>query len=91
MPEQFDPPGDCPVCGTAVPSKASACPGCGACHASGWSDQAADDALDLPGTGFDDDAFVADTLDATRRKSAHPAWWIVTVILLILILVGLLA
>lgn len=38
----------CPVCGADVPRKAKACPECGACEKSGWSEDHYLDGLDLP-------------------------------------------
>jgi uncharacterized membrane protein YvbJ len=38
----------CPQCGAVVPSDAEACPECGSCDETGWSDDAAYDGLDLP-------------------------------------------
>ena len=90
MPEAFVPPGPCPVCGDYVPAKATACPGCGACPDTGWSEQAAYDALDLPDSEFDHADFVRresedNQLPARRRWLAAVAaflllawllWWI---------------
>ncbi len=44
----FTPPGECPVCGSEVPAGARACPECGACAETGWSDETLYDGLDLP-------------------------------------------
>jgi hypothetical protein len=38
----------CPVCGADVPRKAKACPECGACDKSGWSEDHYLDGVDLP-------------------------------------------
>ncbi len=38
----------CPVCGADVPRRAKACPECGACEKSGWSEDQYLDGLDLP-------------------------------------------
>jgi hypothetical protein len=62
-----------------------ACNECGACHASGWSQQAAYDALDLPNDEFDYSTFVADEFGEGRRE-LRPWWAIVAVIGLILLL-----
>lgn len=45
----FTPPGECPVCGADVPAGAHACPDCGACADTGWSEETVYDGLDLPG------------------------------------------
>lgn len=44
----FEPPGDCPACGEEVERGAVACPHCGSCADTGWSDETAYDGLDLP-------------------------------------------
>jgi hypothetical protein len=74
MTVRFHPPGECPVCGAEVPSSAKACPECGACHESGWSEQAALDALDLPDAEFDYRAFVAEEWDRPRGRGRRPGW-----------------
>ncbi len=39
----------CPICGEVVPAKAKACPNCGSCDKTGWSEAArGPDGLDLP-------------------------------------------
>ena len=75
------PPAECPVCGTAVPPRARACPECGADERSGWDEEAAYlDWVDLP----DDDS---DRHSAIRKRSASPSglrwrWWITAVLAL---------
>lgn len=86
MPERFDPPGECPVCGGEVPSAARACPGCGACHGSGWSEKAAYDALGLPDEEFDHRAFVEEEFERPRGGPPRPWWMILTAAGLILLL-----
>ena len=39
----------CPICGEEVPAKAKACPSCGSCDKTGWSEAArGPNGLDLP-------------------------------------------
>lgn len=46
----FQPPGDCPVCGSPVPRGARSCPECGACDKAGWDDEESHlDGVELPG------------------------------------------
>lgn len=80
----FKPPGECPVCGAAVPARARSCPECGASEADGWSDETDADGLDLP--GHEDDA-----ADAPQDGSEPPsqAFNIMVVVVLILIFTGL--
>jgi hypothetical protein len=87
MTVRFEPPGVCPVCGEDVPPNARACPGCGSCPGSGWSEDAAYDALDLPGQDFDYEAFVGEEfgVDSPPRRR-RPARWVVAVAILLLLL-----
>jgi len=73
------PPAICPHCGARVPAQAPVCPACGADEATGWSEAARHDDLDLPDESFDYAEF-------TKREfgggSAHPRglpwyWWLV--------------
>lgn len=48
MSAAFQPPGDCPSCGEAVPAGARACPYCGADERTGWSEETYLDGVDLP-------------------------------------------
>ena len=59
-------PFECPVCGEDVPANAKACPECGACEKSGWSEDLASSGLDLPDEDFDYEKFVA------RLKQDYP-------------------
>jgi len=69
------PPDICPVCGSAVPLSARACPDCGADDNTGWNeDQAVYDGLDLPNNEFDYDEYrqrefgPADKTDGHHKK-----------------------
>ncbi len=83
----FRPPGDCPQCGEFVPAKAKACRECGACDKTGWSEDTAYDALDLPESAYeDDDGHVAATArrgqDEARRQARAWFWRTVAALLL---------
>jgi hypothetical protein len=69
--EAFRPPGPCPVCGHDVPSRARACPGCGASHDSGWNEEASVSGLDLPDEDFDYGGFLE--REFGERQKAVPA------------------
>jgi hypothetical protein len=86
MTARFDPPGECPVCGTEVPPAAAACPECGACHASGWSEAAAGDAIGLPDEEFDYQAFVAEEFGPPGGGERRSGWVLLTAAGLILLL-----
>jgi transposase len=93
MPPRKSPtPETCPLCGADVPARAKACPECGADHATGWSDQARYDSLDLPDQEFDYDEFVQREFAGRAMKRRTPAWilWTGFGLLLIAVLFGFL-
>jgi hypothetical protein len=82
----------CPICGAHVPSRARACPECGADEKSGWSEKAHAERLGLPDDDFDYDEFVKEEFGP--RKNIRPRgvswlWWIVALFLLASMLVWL--
>ena len=80
-------PETCPVCGVDVPTKALACPSCGADRQSGWNDEATGlDGVDLPGEGFDYDQFVQREFGGQVKPAGQKTlWWVVGIVLLIAI------
>jgi hypothetical protein len=85
------PPDICPQCGTEVPPRARACPECGADEATGWSEHANAQRLDLPDDEFNYDDFVQREFGQTRAPARPPIgwlWWCVAVVLLVLALIG---
>jgi hypothetical protein len=68
-----------------------ACPECGSCEKTGWSDEAASSGLGLPAEGFDYDDYVKREFGGESpvvpRGISH-WWWIVAVGLAILVLLG---
>jgi hypothetical protein len=75
---------DCPVCGEDVPTKAKACPHCGACEKSGWGDDATD-GIGLPDDDFDYEKFTAEEFGASRKVGGKQLLWKVTAIVLLLV------
>ena len=78
-------PFTCPECGEDVPPNAKACPECGACAKSGWSEDRAQDGLDLPDEEdeFNYDKFLEEEFGGNRRRSGLPRiWWIVAIVVL---------
>jgi hypothetical protein len=64
----------CPVCGADVARSAMSCQECGADEATGWSETAEDDALELPEEMGDDEyeEFLSRELpDAAPRRAAR--------------------
>ena len=75
----------CPNCGAEVPAGARACPECGSCEETGWSDNAHADGLDLPDESFNYEEFVEREFQPARRfkpAGLHWAWWILGLVLL---------
>jgi hypothetical protein len=66
------------VCGQAVPPNAVACPECGACHDSGWKENA--EVYD--GLDFLDDAAESDDgrVRWGKKPGLHPFWRIVALV-----------
>jgi hypothetical protein len=74
-------PETCPNCGAEVPPRAKACPECGSCEETGWSEAAATSGLNLPDEEFDYDDF---TKREFGEKTPKPRgikwfWWVVAV------------
>ena len=78
------PPEYCPHCGAEVPPRAKACPECGSCELTGWSERAAGDRLGLPEEEFDYKDFVKREFGAAQPKRRRLAWfwWAVAVVVL---------
>lgn len=73
----FMAPKICPICSGEVPRNAKACPDCGACEKSGWSEDVAGEGLDLPQDEFDYDDFLKREFGGPEIKPAgvHWFWW----------------
>jgi len=67
----------CPVCGADVPRRAKACPDCGACEKSGWSQDRQYDGLNL---GED---FTVQEYGRGARRPGLPRFWMVVGILVV--------
>jgi len=77
------PPEFCPNCGAEVPRHAQACPECGADEATGWSERATAQRLDLPDDEFDYDEFVKEefgTESQVRPRGLSWFWWAAAVL-----------
>jgi len=72
----------CPNCGADVPPKARACPQCGACDETGWSEDAQSGGLDIPEESFDYEEFVKREFGAKRYlpRGIGWFWWAVSLI-----------
>jgi hypothetical protein len=76
------PPEICPNCGAEIPRNARACPECGSCENTGWSESAAASGLDLPEENFDYDDYVKREFGRTTPKPRGISWfwWVVSII-----------
>ena len=88
-PTKPEPPDVCPVCGEEVPSRALACPECGADHNSGWRrDADAYDAVDLPDEDFNYDQFIREKFGQTPKPPGIKTfWWIAAIVLIIVFII----
>ena len=73
----------CPNCGELVPERAKACPECGACEETGWSDAARADSLGIPSEEFDYDDYVKREFEGEKPRRKFGTLWIVTALALI--------
>lgn len=85
-------PDICPVCGTAVPNGARACPACGADDATGWDAASrVNDGLDLPDTEFDYNAYLEREFGG-QGKPAKKLWpWLCVAAVIFVLIVLMLA
>ena len=75
---------NCPVCGADVPRKAKACPECGACEKSGWSEDRFEDELSLPGSTFDYQDYAARELGGPVKKTLAQRFWFFVAIIIVI-------
>jgi hypothetical protein len=81
----------CPNCGADLPPKVNVCPECGSDEKTGWSDEAALNAFDLPDQEFNYDEFVAREFDGQEKKRpTHWLWLTTAAVVIVLLLVFLL-
>lgn len=80
----------CPQCGAEVPQKAKACPECGSCPETGWSEAAHADALGLPDDSFDYEEFKRQEFGGQEKRAGLSWHWWVTALLLLLLVFWLL-
>ena len=76
-------PETCPNCGEQVPAKAKACPACGACEETGWSDDAQATQLGIPSENFDYDDFVKQEFGNNEPKRKFGKLWAVVALVLL--------
>lgn len=81
----------CPNCGADVPPNAKACPECGSCEETGWSEKAETDGLGLPDDEFNYDEFVKNEFSGQSPKPRGISWfwWVIAIVAIALILLFL--
>lgn len=87
--QRQSPPETCPVCDTAVPRGALACPGCGADHQSGWNEDATHlDGVDVPDENFNYEQFVEREFGGSVKPAGQKTvWWVVGIVMLIVVVI----
>ena len=71
-----------------MPRNARACPECGSCEETGWSDDAASNGLGLPDDSFDYNKFVREEFSEEKLKPRGVKWfwWLAAILLLLSLL-----
>lgn len=81
------PPPVCPVCSNPVMPDAVACPECGACHESGWKEDAdVYDGIDLLDEAYEDND---GTVRWNKKPGLHPFWRVIAIIATLALFWGL--
>ena len=84
--------GFCPNCGSELSDSSNACPECGSCEETGWSDRARYDAMgvDYDPEEFDYDQFVENEFGNAEksRNSRQILWALVALILAFIFLLS---
>ncbi len=86
-------PDTCPQCGADLSPGAKACPECGSCEKTGWSEEATASRLGIPDDNFDYEDFTRREFGGeseTIPRGIAPLWWAVAVGLIILAVAGVL-
>jgi hypothetical protein len=78
----------CPNCGGEVPRNAKACPECGSCENTGWSEAAAADNLGLPNPDFDYADYVKREFGdrSPKPRGISWYWWVISIVLVLILL-----
>jgi uncharacterized membrane protein YvbJ len=78
----------CPECGAEVPEGATACPECGSCEETGWSEHATASRLGIPDDSFDYDRYLREEFGPEPAVPKFRRWIIpLTVVLLAVLLI----
>ncbi len=83
--------GYCPNCGAGIPADSKACPECGSCEETGWSEKAAYENIGVDyDDSFDYKSFVEEEFgDGSHRKQKSPMQWVWMIVAVLLILLFL--
>lgn len=79
--------GFCPNCGALLSESVSACPECGSCEETGWSERARYDSLgiDYDGDEFDAEAALSDDWNPSKPRDRGRQLWLAIVALILVI------
>jgi len=78
--------GYCPNCGASVPEDAQACPECGSCEDTGWSEQAKYERIGVEYEDtFDYDTYVGETFEDRPARGQSPMQWVWMIVALLLV------
>jgi predicted nucleic acid-binding Zn ribbon protein len=82
------PTDSCPNCGADLPPGALACPECGSCEETGWSEEAESQIPGLPDDKFDYEEFVKREFEPERAKPRGLTWfwWVMGIIVVVVFL-----
>jgi hypothetical protein len=86
-------PETCPHCGADLKRGAKACPECGSCEQTGWSEEASASGLGIPDHDFDYEEFTQREFGPKPKaipRGISPFWWMVALGLVTLAVLGLL-
>ena len=79
----------CPNCGAELSPRAKACPDCGSCEETGWSENADHERLGIPHEEFNYNQFVQEEFGPEIQRRPGRWWlWVGTALLLAAVLAG---
>ena len=83
--------GYCPNCGSEIPADSKACPECGSCEETGWSENAQYESIGVDyDDSFDYESFVDKEFgDGRNRRAKSPMQWVWMIVAFLLIVLFL--
>lgn len=80
------PPEICPQCGAPVPEHAKACPECGSCEETGWSEKSEADRLGILDDSFNYNQYLEEEFGPPPSPSTFRRWIVPAVIVFLALL-----